>query len=230
MADEATDKSLEEAAKKETAKETASAIKAFKTKTGPKFEAVGTALKETAPSAMSLAAAHLVGLPYKRFKKGMQKSALQRLKVGDHSRRAAALAKQAAAPVYEMRAQDRRAEQEGAQPARMFAQATGERAPAFDDSEIELMGAIMERQLAQAGKDRDLDLKTVEGALDDAAEKGMITADFVQKLLGRYKAARKEQVEEGFGLQKRTADQEEDESGAAAATADEKKKQAAEVA
>ena len=112
----------------------------------------------------------------------------------------------------------------------MFAQATGDRAPAFDDSEIELMGAIMERQLAQAGKDRDLDLKTVEGALDDAAEKGMITADFVQKLLGRYKAARKEQVEEGFGLQKRTADQEEDESGAAAATADEKKKQAAEVA
>ena len=228
MADEATDKSLEEAAKKETAKETASAIKAFKTKTGPKFEAVGTALKETAPSAMSLAAAHLVGLPYKKFKKDMQASALQRLKVGDHSRRAAALARQARAPIYEMQAQRQRIA--GAQPARMFAQATGERAPAFDDSEIELMGAIMERQLVKEGKDRDLDLKTVEGALDDAAEKGMITADFVQKLLGRYKAARKEQVEEGFGLQKRTADQEEDESGAAAAAADEKKKQAAEVA
>jgi hypothetical protein len=229
MATEATDKSLEAAAKKDTAEETANAIKAFKTKTGPKFEAAGTALKETAPTALSLAAGHLVGLPYKRFKKDMQKSALQRLRVGDYSRRAAALAKQAAAPVYEMRAQDRRAEQEGAQPARMFAQATGDRAPAFDDSQQKVMGQILEQQLAQAGKDRELDLKTVEGALDDAAEKGMITADFVQKLLGRYKAARKEQIEEGFGLQKRTADQEEDEP-AAAATTDEKKKQAAEVA
>ena len=228
MADEATDKSLEEAAKKSAA--VASPMKAFKTKTGPKVAAVGTALKETAPSALSLAAGYLVGLPYKKFKKDMQESALQRLNVGDYSRRAAALAKQAAAPVYEMRAQDRRAEQEGAQPSRMFAQAPGARAPMFDDTQQKVMGQILEQQLVQAGKDRDLDLKTVEGALDDAADKGMITADFVRKLLGRYKAARKEQVEEGFGLQERTADQEEDEKGTAAAAADEKKKQAAEVA
>ena len=232
MADEATYKSLEEAAKKETvkttAKETADAIKAFKTKTGPKVEAVGTALKETAPSTLSLAAGYLVGLPYKRFKKQQQESALQRLKIGDHSRRAAQLARQAAAPVYEMQAQRQRIA--GAQPSRMFAQAPGARAPMFDDSQQKVMGKILEQQLVQAGKDRDLDLKTVEGALDDAADKGMITADFVQKLLGRYKAARKEQVEEGFGLQERTADQEEDEKGTAAAAADEKKKQAAEVA
>lgn len=220
MATEITDKSLEAAAKKETA----GPFSAFKTKTQPKLEAAGTALKESAPTALSLAAGHLVGLKYKKFKKAMQESALQRLQVGDYARRAAALAKQAAAPIYEMQAQRQRIA--GAQPSRMYAQATGERAPAFDDSEIELMGAIVEKQLAKEGGDRELDLKTLEGTLDDATDRGIVTADFVQKLLKRYKAAREDQIKEGFGLQQRDAAMA---AGTAEDSAEAKKKEAAEV-